>query len=175
MDKRSDSMEWQHHDVTLTDDPDRIDVGEVCNLLRGTYWAEKRAYDVIERSVRQSLSFAILREGKLIGFARVVTDRATVGYLCDFVIAKEFRARGLGRWVLARILEHPHIEGCRIDLFTRDAQEFYRGFGFGPHRFTSMVRYPAESVKGQDPGVGPAGEEGSGEPSQNRAGRERSG
>ena len=143
-------MEWQRNDVTLTDDPERIDLAGVCNLLSGTYWAEKRARDVIERSVRESLSFAILREEKLIGFARVITDRATVGYLCDFVIAKEFRAHGLGRWVLARILEHPDLQGCRIDLFTRDAQEFYRSFGFGPHRFTSMVRYPAEADEERD-------------------------
>ena len=155
-------MEWQHNDFTLTDDQEKINLGEVCNFLRGTYWAEKRARDVIERSVRQSLSFAIFRGKKLIGFARVITDRATVGYLCDFVIAKEFRALGLGRWVLARILEHPDLQGCRIDLFTRDAQEFYHGFGFGPHRFTSMVRYPAEaggekksgtSAHERDPGV----------------------
>ena len=150
-------MEWQSKDVTLTDDPGKIDLESVCKLLRNTYWADKRAREIIERSVRQSLSFAILREGELIGFARVVTDRATVGYLCDFVIAKEFRARGLGRWVLARILEHPDLQSCRIDLFTRDAQEFYKGFGFGPHRFTSMVRYPADVAAEKNTGSGAQG------------------
>ena len=159
MDKLCRLMEWQHHDVTLTDDQEKIDLGEVCNLLRGTYWAEKRARDVIERSVRQSLSFAILREEKLIGFARVITDRATVGYLCDFVIAKDFRALGLGRWMLARILEHPDLQGCRIDLFTRDAQKFYRGFGFGPHRFASMVRYPPEAGGDKNSAAGAPEEE----------------
>ena len=138
-------MEWQRKDVTLTDDQNKIAIEAVCNLLRSTYWADKRAREIVERSVRQSLSFAVLRQGALIGFARVVTDRATVGYFCDFVIAKEFRARGLGRWMLEKILEHPDLQGCRIDLFTRDAQEFYKGSGFGPHRFTSMVRYPPEN------------------------------
>ncbi|MEO6788028.1 MAG: GNAT family N-acetyltransferase, partial [Chthoniobacteraceae bacterium] len=93
-------------------------------------------------SVRRSLSFALLHGVKLAGFARVVTDGATVGYLCDFVIGKEHRGLGLGQWMLTRILEHPDLQGCRIDLFTRDAQDFYKPFGFGPHRFTSMVRYP---------------------------------
>jgi GNAT superfamily N-acetyltransferase len=137
-------MEWTHEDITLTDDQRRIDVAEAFKLLRGTYWAENRTRHAVERSVRQSLSFAMLREGELIGFARVVTDRATVGYLCDFVITEEFRGKGLGRWALARILEHPDLRDCRIDLFTKDAQEFYRAFGFGPHRFTSMVRYPPD-------------------------------
>ena len=87
-------MEWQSKDVTLTDDPGKIDLESVCKLLRNTYWADKRAREIIERSVRQSLSFAILREGELIGFARVVTVRATVGYLCDFA-ALARRRRGV--------------------------------------------------------------------------------
>jgi GNAT superfamily N-acetyltransferase len=142
-------MEWQHQGFTLTDDQGRIDLAGVCTLLRGTYWAESRAGDVIERSIRNSLSCGLLHAGRLVGFARVVTDRATVGYLCDFVIAKEHQRKGIGKWMLARILEHPDLRLCRIDLFTRDAQEFYRAFGFGPHRFTSMVRYPPESERGK--------------------------
>ena len=140
-------MEWTRDDFTLTDDADRIDFAELCSLLWGTHWAETRGREVIERSVRRSLSFALLRGGKLAGFARVVTDAATVGYLCDFVIGKEYRGLKLGQWLLARILEHPDLRGCRIDLFTRDAQEFYRPFGFGPHRFTSMVRYPPRASR----------------------------
>ena len=140
-------MEWTRDDFTLTDDPDRIDFAELCSLLWGTYWAETRGREVIERSVRRSLSFALLREGKLAGFARVVTDAATVGYLCDFVIGKDHRGLGLGQWILTQILGHPDLSGCRIDLFTRDAQEFYKPFGFGPHRFTSMVRYPPKDSR----------------------------
>ena len=135
-------MEWTRDEFTLTDDAARIDFAALCSLLWGTYWAETRGREVIERSVRRSLSFTLLRDGNLAGFARVVTDSATVGYLCDFVIGKDHRGVGIGQWMLARILEHPELSGCRIDLFTRDAQEFYKPFGFGPHKFTSMVRYP---------------------------------
>jgi GNAT superfamily N-acetyltransferase len=58
------------------------------------------------------------------------------------VISEEYRGRGLGEWMLGRIIAHPDLKTCRLDLFTKDAQEFYRRFQFGPHRFTSMVRYP---------------------------------
>lgn len=143
----SPGMEWTRDEFTLTDDADRIDFAELCSLLWGTYWAEARGREVIERSVRRSLSFALLHGGKLAGFARVVTDAATVGYLCDFVVGKDCRGLGLGQWMLARILDHPDLRGCRLDLFTRDAQEFYRPFGFGPHRFTSMVRYPSREAR----------------------------
>jgi len=142
-------MEWTHEEFVLTDNVAGIDFAELCTLLWGTYWAERRGREVIERSVRRSLSFSLLRDGKLAGFARVITDTATVGYLCDLVIAKEFRGRGVGRWMLGRILDHPDLRGCRIDLFTRDAHEFYKAFGFRPHRFTSLVRYsPPEDGEG---------------------------
>jgi ribosomal protein S18 acetylase RimI-like enzyme len=143
-------MEWNRDEFTLTDDPDRIDFAELCSMLWGTYWAETRGREVIERSVRRSLSFVLLRGGRMAGFARVITDTATVGYLCDFVIAEDFRGQGIGQWMLQRILDHPDLAGCRIDLFTRDAQEFYKGFGFGPHKFTSMVRYPPRRERDGD-------------------------
>ena len=112
-------------------------------LLRDTYWAADRPRSVLERSVQNSLCFGLFHEGVQVGFGRVVTDFATVAYLCDVVIANGHRGRGVGKWMLTCILEHPQLKGCRIDLFTKDAQEFYRRFGFGPHRYTNMVRYPA--------------------------------
>lgn len=133
-------MESHHDGYTLSDQ--RLDFRATCALLWGTYWARNRTRDIIERSVRYSLCFALFKGDAQVGFARVVTDYATVGYLCDVVIAGEHRGRGLGKWMLAQILDHPQLRGCRLDLFTRDAQEFYHQHGFGPHPFTSMVRYP---------------------------------
>jgi GNAT superfamily N-acetyltransferase len=140
-------MEWHRGEFTISDDPAWLDLTSVCTLLGGTYWGKDRAPETVERSVRHSLCFGIYKGGALVGFARVVTDRATVGYLCDVVISEAHRGAGLGRWLLACILKHPDLHGCRIDLFTRDAQEFYKPFGFGPHRFTSMVRYPSEPAR----------------------------
>lgn len=135
-------MEWQRAEYTLTDDPARIDFRAVCSLLAETYWAGDRTPEIIERSLRHSLCFSLFHAGGQIGLTRVVTDYATVGYLCDVVIAPGHRGRGLGKWLMEIILAHPALQGCRLDLFTGDAQEFYRAFGFGPHRYTSMVRYP---------------------------------
>ena len=136
-------MQWQKDDFTLADD--RLNLDAVCALLHSTYWAATRPREVIEKSLRHSLNFCLFRGGRQIGFARVVSDRATVSYLCDVVIAPEFRGCGVGKWVLQCILDHPELRGTRMDLFTKDAQEFYRPFGFGPHRFTSLVRYPGEA------------------------------
>lgn len=135
-------MQWQRENYTLTDETARLDLAAVVALLRSTYWAAERPVEVTERSLRHSLNFGLFHGAEQVGFARVVTDRATVGYLCDVVIADAHRGKGLGKWLLTGILEHPELRGCRIDLFTRDAQEFYRAFDFGPHRYTNLVRYP---------------------------------
>lgn len=135
-------MEWQNGEYTLTDDPARLDIGIVCLLLWNTYWAEGRSREIIEKSIRHSLTFSLLHHDTQVGFGRVVTDYTTVSYLCDVVIAPEHRGKGIGKWMLQRILDHPQLSTTRMDLFTKDAQEFYRQFGFGNHKFESMVRYP---------------------------------
>ena len=136
-------MDWQHGDYSLTDDSARLDLDAMDALLRTTYWAAERPREITERSVRNSLTFGLFHGAEQVGFARVITDQATVGYLCDVVIAEAHRGQGLGQWLLTCILNHPALRGCRIDLSTKDAQEFYRAFGFGPHPYTSLVRYPA--------------------------------
>ena len=141
-------MEWNKEEFAITDDPARLDFDATCVLLHGTYWAAERSRDVIRESLRNSLNFGLFFNETQVGFARVVTDFATVGYLCDVVLAQEHRGEGLGKWMLVTILEHPRLAGCRIDLFTRDAQAFYEQYGFGPHGFTSMVRYPSGYVGG---------------------------
>lgn len=135
-------MLWEFTGYELTDEAVQLDLDAVTALLRSTYWAADRPRNVMERGMQNSLCFGLFHEAVQIGFARVVTDFATVGYLCDVVIADGHRGKGVGKWMLNCILEHPQLKGCRIDLFTKDAQEFYRGFGFGPHRYTNMVRYP---------------------------------
>jgi ribosomal protein S18 acetylase RimI-like enzyme len=147
-------MDWHHDNYLLTDDSARLDLDAVCALLQSTYWAAQRSRATIQASLRHSLNFSLFRGGIQVGFARVVTDYATHGYLCDVIIAEGHRGRGVGTWMLRQILDHPALAGCRIDLFTRDAQEFYRRLGFGPHKFPCLVRYPSGYAGGSSPGPG---------------------
>ena len=142
-------MQWSQAGYELTDERARVDLDAVTALLQATYWAADRPATVIARSVQESLCLSLFHEASQVGFARVVTDRATVAYLCDVVIAPAHQGRGLGNWMLTCLLGHPDLEGCRIDLFTKDAQDFYRTFGFGPHRYTNMVRYPSAGAAGK--------------------------
>jgi ribosomal protein S18 acetylase RimI-like enzyme len=135
-------VEWNHGEYLLTDDSARVDIGMVCLLLWTTYWAQGRSRDIIEKCLSHSLNFSLLHQGGQVGFSRVITDYTTHGYLCDVILAPEHRGKGIGKWMLGNILEHPKLLTVRMDLFTRDAQELYRKFGFGPHKFQCLVRYP---------------------------------
>lgn len=80
--------------------------------------------------MKGSLNFGLFSEGRLIGFARVITDRIIFSYLCDVIIDEAFRGRGIGQWMLKRVIEHPEIKATRQMLVTKDAQGFYAKFGF---------------------------------------------
>jgi GNAT superfamily N-acetyltransferase len=66
-----------------------------------------------------------------VGFARIVTDRATFAYLADVFVLPEHRDRGLADWLVATVLAHPDLQGLRRWLLaTRDAHGLYRKHGF---------------------------------------------
>jgi GNAT superfamily N-acetyltransferase len=119
-----------HGDYEISDDPARLDLEVVERLLHGTYWAERRPREVIEKSIARSLCLGVYRRGAQVGFARVVTDGATFAWICDVVIAEAHRGGGLGKQLVAAIVAHPEIAEVRQLLATRDAHSLYEPFGF---------------------------------------------
>ena len=116
----------------ITDDPARIDVDAVHAELARSYWSPGIPKDVVAKGIAGSLPFSLLAPGgEQAGFARVVTDRATYGYLADVYVADAHRGRGLGKWLVACIVEHPDLQGLRrFALATADAHGLYARFGF---------------------------------------------
>lgn len=144
-------MEWTRDGYTISDDPARVDVAAVHRYLtEESYWARGVPRDVVERSVAGSLPFGLhAPDGSLAGFARVVTDRATYGYLADVFVLDAHRGRGLGVWLVEVVLGHPDLRGLRRwVLFTEDAHGLYARFGFGPaatpERYMERAREPDE-------------------------------
>jgi N-acetylglutamate synthase-like GNAT family acetyltransferase len=123
-----------HRDTLLiSTDPSRLDVSAIKDLLSRSYWAKDRSPEVIERSLKNSLIFAVYDNDRQIGLARVVTDFATFAWLCDVVVHEDYRGRGIGRWLMETILTHPDLQGLRRFLLaTRDAHELYSRYGFTP-------------------------------------------
>ena len=128
--ERKEAMEWHNGNFILTDDAEWVNVDAVCRMLKNTYWASNRKKETIQKSMTNSLCFSLLSGDRQIGFARVVSDYATVSYIADVIIHPEFRGRGLGTWMMKCIIEHSEIKNTQLLLQTMDAHEFYKKNGF---------------------------------------------
>lgn len=125
--------EFRRGTFTITTDPARIDRAAAHAFLTGSYWARGVPREVVDRSIENSIAFALFDGERQIGFARAVTDRATFAYLSDVYVLDEYRGRGLARWLVETVLAHPDLQGLRRwMLATRDAHGLYAKVGFTP-------------------------------------------
>ena len=126
--------EWIRGHYRVSTDPRRLDLDVIHGFLsQQSYWAEGIPRDVVERSIRNSLGFGVYDDDRQVGFARVVTDRATFAYLADVFVLEAQRGRGLSKWLLECVLAHPDLQGLRRwHLTTRDAHGLYAQYGFQP-------------------------------------------
>jgi GNAT superfamily N-acetyltransferase len=137
--------EWERGEYRVTDERDAVDIEIVTSLLNSTYWAAGREREVIERSIENSTPFSLYRGSEQIGFARAVTDEVTFAWIGDLVIEPGSRGKGLGRWMMQCVMEHPGVRGAAQKfLRTRDAQGLYRSFGFEVRECMSTTALPAE-------------------------------
>lgn len=115
----------------ISSDPDRLDTAAIHAYLSRSYWAPGIPREVVERSLAGSLCFGLYHEGRQIGLARMITDRATFAYLCDVYVLDEHRGKGLAGALMEAVHAHPDLQGLRRQvLVTRDAHELYRRFGW---------------------------------------------
>ena len=117
----------------ISTDAARLDVNVIHDFLRASYWAQNVPREVVEKSIRHSLCFGAFRNGRQVGFGRVVTDFATFGYIADLFVLPEHRGNGAGKQLVKAMLNHPDLQGLRrMLLATRDAHGLYERFGFEP-------------------------------------------
>ena len=100
-------------------------------LSKESYWAKNIPIELVKTSIEGSLCFGVYHQGKQIGFARVITDYATFGYLADVFIDKNYRGKGLSKELMKFIMEQEVIKKLRrFMLATLDAHSLYAQFGF---------------------------------------------
>ena len=120
-------------EITITSDPAAVDVDAVHAYLRTSYWAEDIPRDIVARAIANSIPFSVRHGTRQVGFARVVTDRATFAYLSDVYVLEAYRGRGLARRLMDAVMAHPDLQGLRrFSLTTRDAARLYHRYGFAP-------------------------------------------
>ena len=128
----------------IVDGSDKMKFEDIVRLLRMTYWANKRPIEKIEKSVRNSSCYGIYLEDadKLVGFARVISDYATVYYLCDVIVDTGYQHKGLGTALISYIDSLPKFSGLRGFLITRNAHGLYRKFGYEVVNDRVMLKEP---------------------------------
>jgi GNAT superfamily N-acetyltransferase len=139
-------MEYRHGAFVISTSRKRLDLDVVHGFLTNCYWAKGIPREVVERSIEHALCFGIYDgEGAQVGFARVISDFATIAYLGDVFVLETHRGRGLGKWLMECIAQHPALQNLRRwILTTRDAHGLYSQFGFAPvkapERFMELHR-----------------------------------
>jgi GNAT superfamily N-acetyltransferase len=126
-------VRWTGPDGFEADDStERIDVDVVHGFLSTSYWAAGIPRETVARSIEGSLNVGVYAaDGAMVAFARAVTDRATFAWIADVFVLPESRGHGLGKFVVATLLDHPELKGLRrFMLSTADAHELYRRHGF---------------------------------------------
>jgi len=118
----------------LDDDPGRVDVDAVHRYLsEQSYWAAGRSRETVERLVKEAARVVgVYRDGEQVGFARAVSDGVAVAYLADVYVLPGHQGHGLGKELVAEMIEHGPYAHVRWLLHTRDAHGLYGQFGFGP-------------------------------------------
>ncbi|MCL2555407.1 MAG: GNAT family N-acetyltransferase [Firmicutes bacterium] len=125
-------MLTEYKNYHISDSQESLQVDQVINLLRSTYWAKDRPESIIKQSIANSLCFGVFdkESDTQIGFARCVTDYCTAYWLCDVVIHEKWRGLGLGKSLLNYIVSHEKLQGLMGILSSRDSQNLYKQFGF---------------------------------------------
>ena len=120
--------------LEIDTDPARLDRTVIHRWLSTqSYWAAGVPRTTLDRAIENSLCFGAYLDGAQVGFARMVTDRATFAYLADVFVLDEHRGRGYSRQLMDAIVAHPGLQGLRrMLLATRDAHGLYAKYGFTP-------------------------------------------
>jgi GNAT superfamily N-acetyltransferase len=125
-------------------DKQRLDINVIHDYLTRSYWSPGIPRTVVERAIDGSLCFGVYCRSGQVGFARVVTDKATFAYLADVFILEQHQGKGLAKRLMGRILTDPDLQGLRRFLLaTKDAHGLYQQFGFtalvAPARFMEIL------------------------------------
>jgi len=125
---------WVNNDkYTITDDKKKIDLSVLHKYLsEESYWSRGIPFDIVKKAIENSICFSILSPSKeFIGFARMITDSATFGYLADVFVLDGHKGNGLGKWLMEIIISYPEFKSLRNwFLYTKDAQSFYEKYGW---------------------------------------------
>ena len=126
-------MEIYQDGFCISTDFAKLDLTAIHHFLSTqAYWCLNIPFEKVATAAKNSLNFGLYAPGgQQIGYARVISDRSTIAYLGDVYVLPEFRGRGLSKWLIGTVMQHPELQGLRRwILLTGDAHGLYRQFGW---------------------------------------------
>ncbi|EPS8546013.1 GNAT family N-acetyltransferase [Vibrio cholerae] len=118
----------------ISTDNNRLNFAVIHEFISQSYWAADIPKATLEKAISNSFCFGVYdSSGNQVGFARLITDKATFAYLADVFIIESQRGKGLSKRLVETIVNHPELQGLRrMLLATRDAHGLYAQYGFKP-------------------------------------------
>ncbi|MFK7979785.1 MAG: GNAT family N-acetyltransferase [Saprospiraceae bacterium] len=118
-------------DYSISTDKRKLSIPTIHNYLKKAYWSKNKPIYLVQKSIKGSICFGVYHKKRQVGFARVITDLTTFGYLADVFILPKYQGQGLGKFLIKTIMECPDFQGFRSwSLATKDAHGLYAKFGF---------------------------------------------
>ena len=125
------NVEFRKQDYLISTDKKKLNTTIIHRVLNTSEWIKGVSFDTVKRSIKKSLCFGLYKEDKQIGFARIVSDHATISYISDLFILDEYRTDDLCKWLMDSILSHPELQNVKNWLVkTSNSYDFYKGYGF---------------------------------------------
>ncbi len=136
----------QGYDISL--DPARLQLDVIHGFIAVSYWASGMPRETLARAISNSVCVGAYRDEEQVGFARVVTDRATFAYLADVFVLPDHGGKGLAKAMVRALHDHPELQGLRRwMLATSDAHGVYAALGWQP------IAQPELFMQRHDPDV----------------------
>jgi len=136
-------MHIQVEDYFISNNKELLQFEIIKGFLSRSYWGNRRTEEQIRKSIANSLCYGVYRESKQIGFARVVTDGATMYWLADVYVDEDFRGRGIGKNLISAMTNSDELKNLMGVLGTRDAHQLYEQYGFTADTERMMRRMPS--------------------------------
>ncbi len=119
-----------------------IDLHQLQALFnKSAFWASNRQIGDLQIALdRSDPVISAWDELRLVGFARATSDGIYRATIWDVVIDDDYQRLGLGRKLVATVLDAPCMQRVeRIYLSTTHQQTFYERLGFERNSSTTMV------------------------------------
>lgn len=111
------------NNYTICNSTEHMNLDLIYDFVSNSYWAKGIPRETMDKAVKNSLSYGVFDEKKnQVGFARIVTDSATLAYIAYLFIVKDHRGKGLSKLLIEKILKSKELQDLRrILLATKDA------------------------------------------------------